>query len=283
MNIIDFYYKNKKPLILDGAIGSYLETKFPTKNHKTEWMNEINHNNKSDLKKLYLDYIENGADIITTNTFRTNPLSFDKAKNIDMISASEVEIAVNICKEVKELYPGVFIAGSNSSAEECYSGKRKFTYKELKHNHITHVNNLYSSGCDFVFNETQSHMDEIKIILSHCEEIGIPYAISLYFGPTLNILSGESLSDVLKFLLENSNPMFIGFNCIPLESLQKALSCTPEISLIKRLGIYPNCGDIDINAIPNFLKTVNLTNLFLIGTCCMSDPSFIKPIADAYK
>jgi len=69
-----FIEKSKKlgrPLILDGAMGSLLqENNVPVDNHL--WMSKAILENPDIIKNIYADYIKCGADIITTNTFRTN-------------------------------------------------------------------------------------------------------------------------------------------------------------------------------------------------------------------
>jgi len=68
---------NSKPLILDGTMGSYLQQKgFATDDNL--WTTHINHTNPDIIFQTHLEYIEAGADVITTNTFRTNPTSLSK-------------------------------------------------------------------------------------------------------------------------------------------------------------------------------------------------------------
>ena len=74
-----------KPLLLDGAIGSYLQQKgFETDD--IIWTTKINQSNPEAVIKMHKDYIGAGADIITTNTFRTNPLSLSKSGISDVSS-----------------------------------------------------------------------------------------------------------------------------------------------------------------------------------------------------
>jgi S-methylmethionine-dependent homocysteine/selenocysteine methylase len=243
----------------------------------------INHLHKDELIELYKDYISNGANVITSNTFSTNPISVESENKLEQCK-KEIELAVEICKEVRASINNndIIIAGSNSTAEECYTGIRKYTYDELVYNHTNNIDILAASGCDFVLNETHGHFEEIKIIVNHCEQRKIPYAISLYITKELKLLSGEDIGEVIRYIYP-FNPIFIGFNCIALNTFRNAYNKVPEIKEIKRLGLYLNCGDLGINDIPVLLNELKMDNLFLVGACCMSNPSYIKPIADLYK
>ncbi len=64
-----------------------------------------------------MEYIEAGADIITTNTFRTNPASLFKAGISN--AAEYVKEAVDLAKQAA-IGKKVIIAGSNPPAEDCY-------------------------------------------------------------------------------------------------------------------------------------------------------------------
>ena len=61
----------KRPLILDGATGSILQKRIGI-DKSPLWTSEYNITYPEEVLRLHSEYIESGADIITTNTFRTN-------------------------------------------------------------------------------------------------------------------------------------------------------------------------------------------------------------------
>lgn len=313
VDLIEFRKSINRPLILDGAIGSYLESQYPEFNNQFTWMNKINSENSEILEKLYEDYINFGADIITSNTFGTQPVKFKKAGPLNLnvfdsldLSEESVHKAIGICKNIKEKYDSyksdgrLLIAGSNSPLEDCYSVKRTLGEEELRYNHQVHIDFLYKHGCDFILNETQGHFDEIKVILDHCKKNDIPFAISLYINDDLRLLSGEKAYDVIKFIDDYNTPLFIGLNCISLPNFLKFLSDANNIKLINNMksyfGFYLNCGSINFDNgkkksikpedIKSILKDtfslINMNKIFLIGTCCMSDPEYTKKINEYY-
>lgn len=274
---------NSKPLILDGAMGSYLQQKgFATDD--VLWTTNINHINPNAIVQTHLEYIEAGADIITTITFRTNPASLFKAGLNN--SSNYVKEAVDHAKQVA-LGKRVLIAGSNAPAEDCYQEERKLSNYELEMNHKNHIDLLTDSGVSFILNETQSHFDELQIICEHCDKNNIPYVISLYVKETLQILSGESLDTILSFL-NDQDVLAVGLNCISPDLFFKIIRST---QLPDKWGFYLNCGSgkptdkiIYCGIQPDdYLKSIEKTLQYkpsFIGSCCGSNPAHTKKLKE---
>ncbi|MCU0332030.1 MAG: homocysteine S-methyltransferase family protein [Ignavibacteriaceae bacterium] len=278
-----FKTKSSKPLVLDGAMGSYIQQKGILTDNVL-WTTNINHNNPDLILKTHLEYIDAGADIITTNTFRTNPASLSKA-GIDT-AAEYVKEAVHLAKQAS-MGSKVITAGSNAPAEDCYQKERNLSNNELKENHKYHIDLLIDSGVDFVLNETQSHFDELKIICDHCDKNEIPYIVSLYVLDNFKILSGESLDNILSFLRDHG-VIAISFNCI---SPNLFLNIIGSIQLPERWGYYLNCGSGLITdkiiscgiQTDDYLKFVEKSLEYkpvFIGSCCGSSPAHTKKIRE---
>jgi homocysteine S-methyltransferase len=270
-----------KPLVLDGAIGSYLQQKGKAADN-TLWASIANKTDPQAVIQLHQEYIEAGADIITTNTFRTNPLSLNNSDIDDQLKfvKDTVDLARQRVRNKK-----VLIAGSNPPAEDCYQKERTITHEKLELNHRKHIDLLVNSRVNFILNETQSHFDEIRIICEHCNKNKIPYVVSLYVDESLRILSGESLESVLKFL-NTQNLLAVGFNCISPNIHNKILR---SIKLPNTWGFYLNCGsekptDQEIHCAINpdeYAKYVSNVLRFkpsFIGSCCGSSPEHTKKL-----
>ncbi len=281
INPFSFAKRIKRPLILDGAMGSLLQ-QMGFEADDDIWMTRVNQKNPEIIIKIHRDYISAGADIITTNTFRTNPYSL-KQKGISNYS-KYVKKAVKLAKTAVGDMP-VFIAGSNAPAEDCYQKQRTISKRELQLNHRNHIDLLIDSGVDFILNETHSHFDEIEIICKHCSRNKIPYVMSLYLDENLKLLSGESLSKALKFIWEHE-PLAVGINCITLNDFSKVFK---SVNIKSNWGFYLNCGsgkptdaDISCGVSPEFYAGVVKNYLqwqpSFIGSCCGSSPEHIKAI-----
>lgn len=280
VNPFSFAKRIGRPLILDGAMGSMLQKKI--KGDEYLWMSKANLDDPELVLEIYNTYIKVGADIITTNTFRTNPISVKKHKKLKVDNI--VKKSVDIAKFAKNDLP-VFIAGSNPPAEDCYQKERNISYNKLKINHHNHIKLLNDNKVNFILNETQSHYDEIKIICSYCFKNNIPYVLSLYFDDNLKLLSGERVTEVIPYILKHA-PLAIGFNCIKPKLFNKL---TKEIRLDFNWGIYFNCGGssvydkkikCEISPIEygKIIKQLLNYSPSFVGACCGSSPNHIKEI-----
>lgn len=274
----------EKPLLLDGALGTYLQEKGFVPD-KYLWYSYLNITQPKIIEEIHREYILSGADIITTNTFRTNPLakkySNYQITNSELVKKS-VQLAIN-AKEEKE----IIIAGSNAPAEDCYQQKRNVTFFDLEYNHKKHIELLYESGVDIIWNETHSHKDEIELICKFCSDNKIPFAMNIYFKSDFKILSGESLNEILETVL-CYYPDVIGFNCIKPNDLIDNIS---KINFPNNWGFYFNCGQSDVQD-EQIICTISPTNYKeivknliplkpkFIGACCGSNPNHIKEIRE---
>jgi len=200
VNMFSEARKTGRPLILDGAMGSLLQ-QMGFECGGASWMTEVNEKNPEKIIEIHKEYINAGADIITTNTFRTNPAAFSYTETKKI--SEYVKNAVNLAKESVGI-SSVIIAGSNPPAEDCYQPERRLNDKLLESNHYNHIDLLVDNGVDFIFNETFSHLDEIMLVCDYCSSKNIPYIISLYLNDDLRLLSGETLEDTLNFIREHN-------------------------------------------------------------------------------
>jgi len=263
-----------RPLILDGAIGSLLQQR-GFASDDSSWTSLANIKNPEEIIRIHKEYILAGADIITTNTFRTNPVVL---KDSEHSSDELVRAGINMAKKAID-GSDILIAGSNAPAEDCYQAERRISLEELKKNHEEHISLLQSYGCDFILNETQSHLDEIEIICNYCSENQVSFILSLFFTDEEKLLSGDSLFDVVKFVSQ-FNPLAIGFNCIMPDLFLKVVHKIPNDI---NWGFYLNCGSGDygdkniicgINEY-EYLEVIKQILPFkpcFVGSCCGSNP-----------
>ena len=273
-------------LILDGAMGSMLQQN-GLKSDGPMWMSLANLNFPDIVYSIHKEYIDAGADIITTNTFRTNPVAvkrFGHNLNIKNIVNSAVSLALQAANDLP-----VFVAGSNAPAEDCYQRERKLSLAKIRYNHSEHIDLLMEAGCSFILNETQSHLEEIKIISQYCSIKSIPFIMSLFIDGNLRLLSGEKLFDVIN-IIQDYNPLAIGINCIKPETFLKFYkNCKMDFNW----GVYLNAGAgsyrnkyISTGISPveyaKLIKSLIAKNPSFIGGCCGTTPDHIKHIKNLY-
>lgn len=283
-DLVAKFTEQKRPLLLDGAMGTYLIEKNLPPDHYL-WLSIYNITNRKIIKNVYEEYIDAGADIITTNTFRTNPVAVKKS-NIDITNYDFVKQSVEIALEARRSL-NVIIAGSNAPAEDCYQKERKLSLLELEYNHKKHIEMLWNNGVDFILNETFSHWDETEIVCKYCNENKIPFMVSFYFDDDLKLLSGEPLFEAVNFV-NNFAPIAIGFNCIKVDTFKKYVN---NFEINSRFGFYFNCGlgktsdetmtcNIDPSSYVKSIKSLINYNTIFIGSCCGSSPKHTSKIKE---
>lgn len=278
------YANNKKrPLILDGAIGSILQTE---SEKSPLWSSLLNITEPEKVIDLHKQYIDAGADIITTNTFRTNPSSLSQTdlniSNYELVKKS-VELAIKARGN-----KNILIAGSNAPAEDCYQVERTLSQNELEENHRQHINYLWESGVDFILNETFSHLDEIDFVCKHCSQNSIPYIISFYLTEDVELLDGSNLSTAIKNILP-FKPLAIGINCVSPNTFEHI-----DFGIFKNIGwgFYLNCGSGNVTdeiiscgiSPADYTETAKKYlryNPLFIGSCCGSSPAHTKSLREA--
>ncbi len=282
-NPFEIARSRSRPLILDGAMGSYLQESGFQANEQI-WFTNINRTHPDIILKIHEGYIKAGADVITTNTFRTNPEALRRIgiSDYELCVKDAVSLGIKSIEDRK-----IIVAGSNPPAEDCYQVERTISKDKLEYNHQCHIDLLIDNGVHFILNETQSHFDEIQVISDHCDKENIPYVVSLYFNNTLKILSGESVEFIISYLRDH-NCLAIGFNCIAPLVFRSVLE---KIELSGNWGFYLNCGagnQTDKSIIcgiqpDEYINSVRLSLQFkpsFIGSCCGSNPAHIMKIKE---
>jgi len=276
--------KIKRPLILDGATGSLLQMQGVVPD-PCLWMSNANLTDPQVVKEMHQSYVKAGADIITTNTFRTNPYALNRST---IREADIVKKSVEIALEAVEGTP-ILVAGSNSPAEDCYQVDRTISREILEENHFSHITNLFKSGAHFVLNETQSHWDEIEVICTICKNEDVPFVVSLYINEQLRLNSGEEINEAVE-LIQQYSPLAIGFNCIKPETFLRILS---DINPDFNWGFYLNCCSypgtdkvIKCSISPDeyiiYVKEALTNSPSFIGGCCGTGPEHIIKIKELF-
>jgi len=271
-----------RPLVLDGAIGSLLQQN-GVNSDPQYWTNLANVQSPALVQKIHEEYIHAGADILTSNTFRAKGyLTFGTDTNSENI----IKAGLNILTGLHDTHDFI-IAGSNGPAEDCYQADRTISPEKLQEKHSFAIDSLVGNGSDLIINETFSHLDEIIYVCEYCNKLNIDFVISLYFNENLELLSGESIQNVIP-ILKDFSPAAISFNCIKPEIF---LELKNSLKFDFSWGVYLNCGtgdqkDDEITSGINPQEYFDLIqpmfddNLMFIGTCCGSTPLHTKYIRE---
>lgn len=282
---------NKEIVLLNGGTG----TEILNRGYKTKlplWSAEILLTNPNVVQQIHTDYINAGAEIIVTNTFRTTQRTFAKiglsGKKAREITLLACQLAKNAIKKSKSNHP-VYIAGDVAPLEDCYSPALTPSKKKLNQEIYTYVKNLKQGGVDFILIETQITLREIRAAFEATKKLHIPAALTVCINDKLQLLGGESLKDTIK-LAERYNPIFIGVNCISPALATKAIKNLKRITQIPISAHAQGDGKPeDVQGweftqqakVKTYLKEVKQWikgGVQIIGGCCGTTPEYIKAI-----
>ncbi|MDD2922468.1 MAG: homocysteine S-methyltransferase family protein [Anaerolineales bacterium] len=279
-----------KRLILDGATGTELNRRGVDTGLPLWSANALMNDHDADiLKQIHADYLNAGADIITTNTFRTHRRALapsgNKTRALELTRRA-VDIARDAIASVKSDSPK-FIAGSISTLEDCYRPDLVPTDDELRAEHSERVKHLVECGVDVILIETINTIREAAVIAKLAVVTGTPVVVSFVCNQEGKILSGETLTEAARELL----PLGIsalGVNCGPTPSLAKPLAelkstCGENFPL----AAYGNIGyadekigwvNTDSENPKNYCKHAVHWDAKIIGGCCGTTPEHIRQL-----
>lgn len=286
MNTFLISLKSKK-MILDGATGTELNRRGVDTGLPLWSANALLNDRDADiLKQIHADYLNAGADIITTNTFRTHARALDPSGNAHRaleLTRRAVDIARAAIASVPLDSPK-FIAGSISTLEDCYEPDKVPTDAELHAEHAERVKHLFECGVDFFLIETINSVREALVITKLAISTGLPVVVSFVCNQDGKILSGETLTEAANQLLPLGISA-IGVNCGPTPNLAKPLAelesvCGKDFPLIA----YGNIGYADdevgwVNTDSEqpeiYCKHALGWNAKIVGGCCGTTPAHI--------
>jgi S-methylmethionine-dependent homocysteine/selenocysteine methylase len=247
MAFLSFLSQSHK-LILDGATGTELNRRGVDTGLPLWSANALmNDRDSSILQQIHEDYLRAGADIITTNTFRTHHRALAPSGMADRsleLTRRAVEIARKAIANVPSEKPQ-FIAGSISTLEDCYRPDLVPPENELLDEHSERINHLVECGVDLILIETINTIREAVIVARLAVITGTPVIVSFVYDREGKIFSGETLTKAASLLLPLGISA-IGVNCGPTPNLLKPLkelqiACGSDFPLIA----YGNIGYAD--------------------------------------
>lgn len=280
-----------KVFILDGAMGTEISAR-GIKTTLPLWSAGSLLTNPQTVKQIHKDYINAGARIIITNTFRTTRRTFKKKNMADKAKQTTL-LACKLAKEaVSESGQDVLVAGSMAPLEDCYRPDLVPDDRELKKEHLEYAENLKEGGVDFLLAETMISLREIKAVCKAAKQVGLPLAISFCCDKDGNLLSGEKLEKVVK-LVEQYNPIFLSLNCMSLDLSSKVLKKLRKSTYLP-IAVYAQ-GDGEASDDQGWkFKGNNRPKIYskyaekwiksgadVIGGCCGTNPEYIHKLTNS--
>ena len=284
-----FSKRNERNLLMDGAMGTELirrglDLSLPL------WSGDINVTHPLEVSQVHEDYLSAGADIITTNTFRTTPRTYIHAgyskREAKLRARKSMIAAVEIAKNSAD--KKCVIAGSIAPLEDCYSPELYPGNKVAMAEYAELVEWLVSAGVDIILFETMGCWDEIKTAMETASDIKIPLWLSLILRDEKTLLDGSDLGEIL-LKLKNYRTEIVLLNCNMI-SVTKGGSNLMKEYWNGSWGVYPNVGKIfpsktghihskvDVNEFVSEMHQMIEMGAQVVGACCGSTPDYIREL-----
>jgi 5-methyltetrahydrofolate--homocysteine methyltransferase len=251
------------------------------------------------VSRIHREYLEAGADLITTNTFTATPVSQADYGLEDL--TYEINVAgARLARSAVDAYENRFVAGSLGPTNVTLSlspnvddpSYRAVTFDELRDGYAVAARGLRDGGVDFLLIETIFDTLNAKAAIAAVKEVAPE--LPLFISVTIVDRSGRNLSgqtvEAWWNSIEHADPFAAGINC----SLG-ATEMRPYIEALSRVApvyvtCYPNAGlpnsfggfDEDPPITSRLLREF-ATSGFLnaAGGCCGTTPDHIRQIRKA--
>jgi 5-methyltetrahydrofolate--homocysteine methyltransferase len=263
------------------------------------------------IKNIHFQYLEAGADIITTNTFNSNRVSLADYGMENLVYELNREAALLAKSAIKDFEEKTgtedhFVVGTlgptnrtaSMSSDVNDPGARMVTFDDLVEAYSEQTRGLIDGGADILLIETVFDVLNCKAALFAVDTVMEEKSLRLpvMVSGTITDASGRTLTGqtLEAFLISVSHfPLFsIGLNCaLGAEQLRPFIeelsakagiyvSAHPNAGLPNQFGEYDQSASFMRSVVKEFMKEgwVNI-----IGGCCGTTPDHIRHIAEEAK
>jgi len=231
----DFLELLRERLVLgDGATGTYLYELGAPVGHCLE---ELNLTRPELVSRVYQEYARAGSQVVETNSFGANRVRLARFGLEDRVA----DINIRAAKVAREAVSGVFVGGSVGPlslrpADGDYSlDDQKSIFREQ-------ITALLEGGCDLIFLETFTALDELLLALEVFRSIAkVPVVTSLGISEEGRLVTGETFPEATH-ILRKAGADVVGINgtCGPQACLH--LLSKLEVNEGDLLSVFPNAG-----------------------------------------
>lgn len=290
---------SKRILILDGAMGTMLQRKGLQGNSES-----FNLTNPETIGEIHNEYIEAGADIITTNSFSANSIS-QSEYNLSEKAGQMAEAAARIARKAADEAPRkIWVAGSVGPTSKSLSLAqnindpifRPYSFDGMAEAFEVQIRGLVKGGVDLLLFETCFDALNTKAALYAIGHIPEASDIPIMISASMSDRSGRTLTgqtmEAFYRSVQHCSPLSFGLNCslgaeemIPLVAevasfATCAVSCYPNAGLPNEMGEY---DETPSQMAESVRKMALAGSVNIVGGCCGTTPEHIKAVAETVK
>lgn len=291
MNIVD---KIQNEIVyIDGGLGSSLIKMGLKAGEMPECWN-IEESEK--IVSLHKDYINAGAQVITTNTFGANELKIGECEyTLEELVESAVnnaKKAIKECNKVKgeDVYIGLSVGPCSKLLEPI--GDLPFEDAVSAFSKTIKLGAQY--GADLVIIETMSDTYEAKAaLLAAKESSSLPVFVTVAYDEKEKLMTGADVLSVVT-MLEGMGADAIGINCGLGPHGMKAIAEKYVKYSSLPIIVSPNAGmpknvdgktvyDVDADEFASVMREIANLGVHGLGGCCGTTPEYVKATVEKTK
>ncbi|CCH79966.1 homocysteine-N5-methyltetrahydrofolate transmethylase, B12-dependent [Nostocoides japonicum T1-X7] len=308
-------------VVMDGAMGTMIQREQLSEedyrgDRFADWPSDLRGNNDllsitqpDVIRRIHLDYLDAGADLIETNTFNAQRISladYDMSDLAYELNIAAARLARAACDEATERTPDQprYVLGAIGPTNRTASispdvndpGMRNITFDDLVAAYLEQARGLVDGGADVLLVETIFDTLNAKAAIFALETLFEEHERRwpVIVSGTITDASGRTLSGQTTEAFWNSvrhaRPLAVGLNCA-----LGAADLRPYIAELGRVAdcfvsAYPNAGlpnafgEYDETAqhmaeVVGEFGTAGLLNI--VGGCCGTTPDHVAMIAKA--
>ena len=276
---------DQRVMVGDGAMGTLLYSRGVSLELPFEVLNV---SDPLVVALIHREYVEAGAGLLETNTFRANRPCL-AAKGLEKKVREINQAGARLARE--EAGEDCFVAGSVGPLPRPQADQEDFPRQDKKAFYLEQMEALIEGGADILLLETFPSLKELELAISVAVAFDLPVFAQLTFLEGGRTLEGETI-EAVALRLSDSGIAGIGANCGT--GPREMLDIARRLSISTRLpiSIFPNSG---------FPQRINGRNIYLttpeyfasrgkelvavgvsiIGGCCGTTPDHIRLLVDA--
>lgn len=280
------YLSNNKIMLIDGGMGSMLQSRGLMPGMAPEWMILEQPESVVDVHRCYIDA---GAEIIETNTFGATRHKLEGFGLADQAEKINKE-AVTLCKKAAE-GSKAYVAGSIGPIGELLAPLGTYAPEEAYRQFEEQSRFLAEAGADLINIETMSDPMELRLAVMAALSQGVPVMAEVSFMANGRMLSGTT-PEVAAAILDGFPLKALGINCsLGPQEIAPLLEAMTKVTS-KPMIVQPNAGipylengqtvfplgpDEFGRHVEELIKQIKPT---VIGGCCGTTPSHIRVLAE---
>lgn len=308
MNFIKDILEKQKAIILDGALGTFMQIKGYDVNDSL-WSAKFLDENPDVIANIHKEYLEVGSDCIITSSYQASVEGFLKKGFSEKRAEELLRLSIKIAKRARDEFwenlenkdnrikplvaasigpYGAFLADGSE-----YSGDYKISDDELINFHKNRLDIILDEKPDLIACETMPSFKEVKTLCELLKEYPKTSNWITFSAKNDSFTNaGDDIISSMKYLENQNHIDAIGINCTAPQYISSLIEKIKSVSN-KPIVVYPNGGSKynpitkkwekgEVSA-TEFAKMAYLwykNGASIIGGCCETEAKEIKLIRE---